>query len=221
MSKSKPAPAKADSSVKVSAKLMAQGVDKVIDIAIAACKAHLQSAEQTEQRLADAGQICLQHALDHGDCTKMDRLVKSIPKHQSLDLIKNGLVAWVRANSPIQWNSKEEVSMRDGWKPEDFKVEEASDVPFNQRPAYLNAQKAANDAGKNALKPITESDLIARIKGLRKFIISATEKNKDGEVRGIGKVAGKVSRVERDKMLALVAKVESVALPADDSREAA
>ncbi len=204
-----------------SAKASAAAVMELIAKAITGVKSFVQQVEKLEPLMADAALACLNHAREHGDCTLADRLVKEIPVHPATKALKAELVDWFRQNSPIRWNAQSEVSMdkERGWKEDD--LDKANDKAFYETTRAVNARDASQRAHANALTPITVETVLNRIRGIRKFVISATEKNKDGVVRGIGTKLGEVNRTEKKKIMEVLNKMEEAVLPKDEEAEAA
>lgn len=166
-------------------------VFRLVDIAIAAAGATLQSVQQLELRIKEASEACLLHAEEYGDAMPADRLVKGLmgKNHPTTTSLARELVIWFNSNSPIRWNAKGQVRImkdtEEGYKP--FDEVSAKETSFTETPQAERARKAADTAHKRALKPYTLKDFTGRLEGLRAQFKRAQEPDKNGDVRGIVK----------------------------------
>lgn len=109
----------------LAAKESTKAVNKLIDRAITV----ITTSHDMVQKAAEAA---LKHYGQFGDARPMDRLVKGLPK----SFYVQGLIFWVKANSPIHWTPKGEVKV---YAPEDknFKplsIQAAVETPWHTMP---------------------------------------------------------------------------------------
>jgi len=172
---------------------------KLVDKLLLSAKTMLQSVTQFEVELQSAALKCLEHAETHGDVMPMDRLVKGLREmnHPVTTRFSDEIIAWVRGVSPIRWyakgNPRQMKEGEDGYKP--YAVQDGEETPFNETAMAKRARAAADAAHKRGLEPITGQDVLNRIQGVIKFVQSANQANRNGEVRGIK--SGENAKIKR------------------------
>ncbi len=164
-----------------------------IDAAIASVATKGKSLDQLIHRTAVS---CVYHSQQHGDTTKLCKLVDVMPKSGR----RKALIAWVEAHVPVdadETNDTKEgytIKLRKGRKPEDFLVSEAASVPFwdftvERVPVPMTLERAIAAFEKAIAKAVeqgnaTESDANAVVNA-----VAAVRAANDGNNPGLTAVA--------------------------------
>lgn len=190
----------------------------LVEQALAGAKTVYQSIMQLEPKVAAAAKAACNHASLYGDIRPCDKLVKGLGEvagkgksHRMMVSMQLEVIAWVRANSPIRWDSTGKCKLvkegEPGFKP--FKSEAFAEEAegFHETEQAKEARAKADATHKNALEPITTIDLKNRIMGLRRWFKKAQEPDANGEVRGVkagqkAKISSMITDIENAYYLA-------------------
>lgn len=147
-----------------------------------------ESVTKLREAAADTCLRTLNHANQYGDWTLADKFIKSFPvTTPTLRIMRDGMVAFFRKNSPIRWAADGSCKLakegEPGYRP--FDPETAESEPFYEMPVFKKAEGIANEAAAKALKPATLENLTNRVHGLKAWFASLSEPNSNGQIRGI------------------------------------
>ena len=167
-----------------SALLCTTSIQHTLQLAVALS----ESVQNLREAAADTCLRTLKHANQYGDWTLADKFIRSFPvTTPTLRIMRDGMVAFFRKNSPIRWAADGSCKLakegEPGYRP--FDPETAESEPFYEMPVFKKAEGIANEAAAKALKPATLENLTNRVHGLKAWFDSLSAPNTNGQIRGI------------------------------------
>lgn len=168
-----------------------------------AIKVVIASAGQLQTTIHELSLECMEHAMEHGDVTLADLIVKELPKGQRVEALKT----WFETFSPIRWNGSGEVGQlkREARAFTPYDIEQASAKPYYE----LTKEKVQRE--------LTLEQLVNIVNGLAKRIDKAEENGTIGAGENVNAMRTYVDNLNKVKLPANIA--QATPTPAAEAEE--